>query len=127
MMTSSWSQQSPYSDQFGPAVDDVVTSTTTTTTDDHDGDDDDDDKKLPGVVIYPASCYCSRVKYHVRGDPESSKFCHCRGCQQLHGAPYEWVSIFHKQNVKFEKSSLEHLYFYSDSLDKGWDSKQAED
>jgi hypothetical protein len=42
--------------------------------------------------MYSASCHCGRVRYNVRGEPESSKLCHCRGCQQLHGAPFEWVS-----------------------------------
>jgi hypothetical protein len=78
------------------------------------------------MVIYNASCYCGRVKYQVRGDPTSSKICHCRGCQLLHGAPFEWVSIFHKCNVRFARESLEYLYFYSGDLDQGWDSTQAE-
>ena len=169
--SSSWKEESPYGRQFGEEsqkddVDDDIKETTTT-----------------AINYYNASCYCGRVKYQVRGEPESAKFCHCRGCQQLHGAPFEWVSsvhisdfiivvfhsfififqphciivvvfknayctvlyctniylfsfffcnkknkvcIFHKYNVKFgTESSLNYLYFYSDSLDQGWDSTQA--
>lgn len=33
-----------------------------------------------------ASCHCGRVKYHLCEDePLDSKFCHCRGCQVIHG------------------------------------------
>jgi len=75
------------------------------------------------VVYYQASCHCGRVRYEVRGDPVSSKLCHCRGCQVLHGAPFEWVSVFEKRNVRFPlRSSLDHLYFYSSELDAGWSS-----
>ena len=71
---------------------------------------------------FHASCHCGRVSYVVLGHPEDSKLCHCRGCQKLHGAPFEWVSIFHKHNVRFQKDSLRYLYFYSSELDRGWDA-----
>lgn len=34
----------------------------------------------------------------------------------------EWVSIFHKGNVRFQKKSLDHLYFYSGEKDVGSDA-----
>lgn len=38
------------------------------------------EKKLEG------KCQCGRVRYWLKSDkPLSSKFCHCRGCQVLHG------------------------------------------
>jgi hypothetical protein len=64
------------------------------------------------------------VKYQVRGEPESSKLCHCRGCQLLHGAPFEWVSIFHKHNVRFQPESLKYLYFYSGENDIGYSATE---
>lgn len=77
---------------------------------------------------YRASCYCGRVTYLARGEPLDSKLCHCRGCQLLHGAPFEWVSIFDKSDVRFDdRSSLDYLYFYSSELDRGWDSDHAAD
>jgi hypothetical protein len=76
--------------------------------------------------VYTASCYCGRVKYHVRGEPSSSKVCHCTACQVLHGAPFEWVAIFAKDHVKFEPTSLKHLHFYSSEADIGWSSKDAD-
>jgi hypothetical protein len=33
--------------------------------------------------------------------------------------------VFYKHNVKFEPTSLDFLYFYSDELDQGWDSAMA--
>lgn len=75
--------------------------------------------------IYHASCYCGRVQYDVRGDPASAKICHCSGCQLLHGAPFEWVAIYHKDNVRFQPASLKYLHFYNSETDKGWTSKEA--
>jgi hypothetical protein len=109
----SWRYLSPYRAEFG--------SSTTTTPQVAETDSDE-------IPIYNASCYCGRVQYQVRGDPANTKLCHCRGCQLLHGAPFEWVSIFSKDNVRFSpSSSLDHLYFYSSELDKGWTNQEAND
>lgn len=77
-----WKLQSPYRQDFGvdednqtPATSDSAANTNTTSV----------------LCTYSAQCYCGRVRYEVTGEPEISKNCHCRGCQQLHGAPYEWV------------------------------------
>lgn len=35
----------------------------------------------------------------------------------------EWVSIFHKHNVRFHPDSLDYLYFYSGEEDIGFDAK----
>ena len=77
-------------------------------------------------AIHSASCYCGRVKYRVRGEPLTSKLCHCRSCQQLHGAPFEWVAIFSKDDVCFDPTSLQYLYFYNSETDHGWESSHAE-
>lgn len=38
------------------------------------------DRKLQG------GCHCGRVKYWLsREQPLNAKFCHCRGCQVMHG------------------------------------------
>ena len=80
------------------------------------------------LPVYQASYHCGRVKYEVRGDPLNSKLCHCRGCQKLHGAPFEWVSVFAKDQVRFPvESSLDYLYFYSSELDRGWSSSEAQE
>jgi hypothetical protein len=118
---AAWRQLSPYHDEFG-----CSTTTTTTTTTSPSAEIDTASDELP---IYNASCYCGRVQYQVRGNPVNTKLCHCRGCQLLHGAPFEWVSIFSKDNVRFSgsSSSLDHLYFYSSELDQGWTSQEAHD
>lgn len=83
-----------------------------------------EDAKLK-VKTYKASCFCGRVSYEVRGDPTSSKICHCSACQSLHGAPFEWVAMFAKENVRFEPSSLHYLHFYNSEIDKGWSSRDG--
>lgn len=70
----------------------------------------------PGFVARRrASCHCGRVKYSLgRERPLASKFCHCRGCQVLHGAPFQWAAIFHKSDVAFDRGA-EGLSFYRSS------------
>lgn len=44
---------------------------------------------------YEGSCFCGTVKFQIsRERPLDAKFCHCRGCQLLHGAPFQWVCCF---------------------------------
>jgi len=53
-------------------------------------------------ALYEASCHCGRVKYQLsRKKPLDAKFCHCRTCQTLHGAPFQWAAIFHKEDISF--------------------------
>jgi hypothetical protein len=115
--SSSWRFLPPYHAEFSSDVSSI---------------DAGKEKANDKVPIYNASCYCGRVQYQVRGNPASTKLCHCRGCQLLHGAPFEWVSIFSKDSVRFpsstsSSSSLDHLYFYSSELDQGWTSRVAND
>ncbi|CAF9904078.1 MAG: hypothetical protein HETSPECPRED_003348 [Heterodermia speciosa] len=51
---------------------------------------------------YHASCHCGKVQYQLsREKPLDSKFCHCTTCQKLHGAPFQWAAIFHKDDINF--------------------------
>ncbi|KAI4250265.1 MAG: hypothetical protein LQ352_005401 [Teloschistes flavicans] len=51
---------------------------------------------------YEASCHCGKVKYRLsREKPLDSKYCHCTTCQKLHGAPFQWAAIFHKDDINF--------------------------
>ncbi|CAM9250542.1 unnamed protein product [Heterosigma akashiwo] len=82
----------------------------------------------PGEALYQASCHCGAVRFEVTAQPVSSKLCHCKDCQKLHGAPFEWVCIFHKRQVRFVKGAAEgNLYFWSSALDRGFSSEEAED
>ncbi|EFW22757.1 conserved hypothetical protein [Coccidioides posadasii str. Silveira] len=55
-----------------------------------------------GTVYWRASCCCGQVKYQLnRKKPLDAKFCHCVGCQKLHGAPFQWAAIFHKSDINF--------------------------
>ncbi|RYP76688.1 hypothetical protein DL771_001610 [Monosporascus sp. 5C6A] len=66
---------------------------------------------------WTATCSCGRVKYWLSRDkPLMSKYCHCVDCQSLHGAPFQWAAIFHKEDLHFEKGA-EGLAFYN-SQDK---------
>ncbi|EXU98843.1 glutathione-dependent formaldehyde-activating enzyme [Metarhizium robertsii] len=59
------------------------------------------------------SCHCRKVLYWISTDkPLASKFCHCVGCQVIHGAPFQWAAIFEKSDVAFE-TGVEHLKFYN--------------
>ncbi|KUI69574.1 hypothetical protein VM1G_05281 [Cytospora mali] len=82
----------------------------------HDSDKDFD-------VKWEGKCHCGRVKYQLSRDrPLGSKYCHCTTCQRLHGAPFQWAAIFHKEDINFtdgihdigwydpsEKSQTHHL------------------
>lgn len=104
-----WTEEHPYSPEFG------ASSPPGSARDDVDC----------GPRVYSASCYCGRVRYDARGEPLSSKICHCGGCQLLHGAPFEWVALFDKENIRFHPCSLQYLYFYNSTLDMGWTSRDA--
>jgi hypothetical protein len=79
-------------------------------------------------ALYEGSCHCGRVQYQLsRKKPLDAKFCHCSTCQTLHGtsitlmpqrscnvgskvkdrltdligAPFQWASIFHKEDINF--------------------------
>ncbi|MEJ2470871.1 MAG: GFA family protein [Desulfuromonadales bacterium] len=69
------------------------------------------------VAKYRARCFCGDVQYEVCADPVDAKFCHCRACQSLHGAPLQWAAIFHKHHVRFT-SGLEHVRFFNSELGK---------
>ncbi len=108
-----WKHLSPYRNEFGQIDEGAEYSTESPYT-------------SKDETVYDAKCYCGRVRYQVRKTPSSSKLCHCRGCQLLHGAPFEWVSIFHKHNVRFNPASLDYLYFYNSETDERWDSSNAD-
>jgi hypothetical protein len=64
------------------------------------------------VTKYRAQCACGAVVYGVCADPVDSKLCHCRGCQILHGAPFQWAVIFHKEHVRFVRG-FDKMRFFS--------------
>ncbi|KAJ5182435.1 hypothetical protein N7492_000051 [Penicillium capsulatum] len=68
-----------------------------------------------GPVQWTGYCQCRRISYTLdRKQPLNAKFCHCRGCQVMHGAPFQWAVIFHKEDVSFRNGSS-GLSFYSAS------------
>ncbi|KXJ92097.1 Mss4-like protein [Microdochium bolleyi] len=63
-----------------------------------------------------ARCHCGQVRYWIgRNKPLVAKFCHCRGCQKLHGAPFQWAAIFHKSDILFEHGSRGIEFYNSGS------------
>lgn len=72
-----------------------------------------DDSK-PFNRIYEGSCFCKKVKFEVaREAPLDAKYCHCKGCQQLHGAPFQWAAIFHKEDVHIYEGQDQLIYWNS--------------
>ncbi|KAK2017091.1 hypothetical protein LZ32DRAFT_644543 [Colletotrichum eremochloae] len=64
-------------------------------------------KKIRGA------CQCGQVSYWLQKDkPLASKYCHCKDCQKMHGAPFQWAAIFHKEDLAFDKG-VDGLAFYS--------------
>ncbi|KAK1826278.1 Mss4-like protein [Podospora conica] len=62
----------------------------------------DDDDTAPFDVKWRAKCHCGAVRYELsRARPLAAKYCHCTTCQRLHGAPFQWAAIFHKEDVRF--------------------------
>lgn len=91
-----------------------------------------------GTVHWRGNCQCQRVVYELnRMQPLGAKFCHCHGCQVLHGeqfncgwlplrrftwvlirgrlygvgAPFQWAAIFEKSDMRFIKGH-DNLTFY---------------
>ncbi|OAX83510.1 hypothetical protein ACJ72_02125 [Emergomyces africanus] len=66
-----------------------------------------------GTVYWTGKCHCGRVEYRInRERPLDSKYCHCTGCQVLHGAPFQWAAIFHKSDMTFTHGH-QGLNFYN--------------
>ena len=64
------------------------------------------------IPKYQAACFCGSVRYEVSAEPVDAKFCHCKVCQTLHGAPMQWAVIFHKHHVRLT-AGLDHLRFFN--------------
>lgn len=66
-----------------------------------------------GPIKWRGTCLCGRVSYALnREKPLNAKYCHCRGCQVAHGAPFQWAAIFHKSDMTFTNGA-HGLVFYS--------------
>lgn len=66
-----------------------------------------------GPVTWRGRCHCGNIRYSLRREmPLNAKYCHCRGCQVMHGAPFQWAAIFHKSDMTFANGSC-GLEFYS--------------
>ncbi|EKM57758.1 uncharacterized protein PHACADRAFT_90575 [Phanerochaete carnosa HHB-10118-sp] len=65
------------------------------------------------VPKYFSECWCGNVAFEFHGDPVDAKHCHCRQCQHLHGAPFQWAVIFPKTSVRMIKNEDNSLHFFS--------------
>ncbi|KAK0624316.1 Mss4-like protein [Immersiella caudata] len=60
------------------------------------------DKAEDFPVKWKGKCHCGAVQYELsREKPLASKYCHCTTCQRMHGAPFQWAAIFHKEDINF--------------------------
>ncbi|PFH48324.1 hypothetical protein AMATHDRAFT_65743 [Amanita thiersii Skay4041] len=74
-----------------------------------------DPSHQPFKPIYTGSCSCGQVQFQIsRERPLDTKFCHCRTCQKLHGAPFQWAAIFEKSDVLFTKGTDSLAFWSSD-------------
>ncbi|KAF8057398.1 Mss4-like protein [Lyophyllum atratum] len=65
-----------------------------------------------GSPKYGGTCFCKTVHFTVSRDaPLDSKFCHCKTCQKLHGAPFQWAAIFEKTDVCFTRGTTELVFW----------------
>ncbi|KAG2140132.1 Mss4-like protein [Suillus clintonianus] len=62
---------------------------------------------------YESSCWCGAVRFAFAGDPFDAKHCHCRQCQRLHGAPFQWAAIFPKTSVRILQDNSGALHCFS--------------
>ncbi|KAI0360094.1 hypothetical protein OH77DRAFT_1509296 [Trametes cingulata] len=68
---------------------------------------------------YYSQCWCGNVAFEFHGDPIDAKHCHCKQCQHLHGAPFQWAVIFPKTSVRMVKNENNSLHFFSTATRKG--------
>jgi len=78
----------------------------------------DFDIKLQG------SCHCGHVMYNLSRDkPLASKFCHCNDCKIIHGAPFQWATVFEKEDLSFPNLDTDALKFYNSSFHEEGEGK----
>lgn len=66
-----------------------------------------------GPVKWEGMCHCGNVQYQIKEErPLAAKYCHCRACQVLHAAPFQWCAIFRKTDIRFKKGT-DSLMFWS--------------
>ncbi|KAM5538482.1 hypothetical protein V8D89_007815 [Ganoderma adspersum] len=58
-------------------------------------------------------CWCGNIEFEFHGDPVDAKYCHCKQCQHLHGAPFQWAVIFPKTSVRMISNKYDSLRFFS--------------
>ncbi|KAF3026003.1 hypothetical protein E8E14_015073 [Neopestalotiopsis sp. 37M] len=64
---------------------------------------------------HEAQCNCGRIKYWLSRDaPLASKYCHCKDCQSLHGAPLQWAAVFKKEDLHFENGAKGLAFYHSE-------------
>jgi hypothetical protein len=71
------------------------------------------------VRPFPPSCSARRadarpaVAFELHGDPLDAKHCHCKQCQRLHGAPFQWAVLFAKTACRIVRNEHNALHFFS--------------
>ena len=72
------------------------------------------EESMPFKRVYEGSCFCEKVKFGIsREVPLDAKYCHCKGCQVLHGAPFQWVGVSFpvpsQMKIHFPKIDVENI------------------
>ncbi|PWN17787.1 hypothetical protein BCV69DRAFT_253768 [Microstroma glucosiphilum] len=65
-------------------------------------------------VKWTSNCWCGKVRFQWAGEPVDGKHCHCKGCQRLHGAPFQYCVLFPKLACRMDKEcDPTYLSFFS--------------
>ncbi|KAJ5050941.1 uncharacterized protein L3040_002808 [Drepanopeziza brunnea f. sp. 'multigermtubi'] len=65
-------------------------------------------------AVLEGGCHCGRVQYQLsRERPLKAKFCHCKTCQRIHGAPFQHAAIFKKGDINFLKGHHDLKWYES--------------
>ncbi|KAL0950228.1 hypothetical protein HGRIS_010215 [Hohenbuehelia grisea] len=68
------------------------------------------------VPRFICSCWCGNVQFEFHGEALDAKCCHCRDCQRLHGAPFQWAVIFPKTSVRMTKNENHSVQWFSTDI-----------
>ena len=52
--------------------------------------------------ILTGGCHCGAVRYEVTSEPRMQAICHCRDCQQLHGATSVSIFVVPRESLRVE-------------------------
>ena len=62
--------------------------------------------------VFKGACLCKRIQLEVSGQPLAQGYCHCRGCQVSHAAPFR-ASIAYVQEGSISSEQVRGVMFHN--------------